>query len=58
MNASCWPEEEVPMTGTLRAYTEADAARLAVEGYDHGEACFELDLRRAALLVIDMQPAG
>jgi nicotinamidase-related amidase len=39
----------------LGTYTEEDVARLAQEAYQTGEATFPLDLRQAALLVIDMQ---
>jgi nicotinamidase-related amidase len=41
--------------GQLGAYTEDGVLALAREAYEHGAASFELNLRRAALLVIDMQ---
>ncbi len=43
------------MARTLGSYTEAEVLALAQEGYLRGQAAFEIDLRRAALLVIDMQ---
>jgi nicotinamidase-related amidase len=41
--------------GQLGAYTEESVSALAQEAYERGSASFELDLRHAALLVIDMQ---
>jgi nicotinamidase-related amidase len=43
------------MPGELGKYTETDVLELARGVYDSGQASFPLDLRRAALLLIDMQ---
>lgn len=43
------------MVRSLRSYTEADVTELARAAYSRGEASFDPDLSRAALLVIDMQ---
>jgi len=36
-------------------YSEAEVAALARRAYQHGEAAFDIETQRAALLVIDMQ---
>ncbi len=38
-----------------RTYTETEVLQLAREAYRAGRASFEIDLRRAALLIVDMQ---
>ena len=43
------------MTGKLGGYTVETVLHLAAKAYREGEASFEVDLTRAALLIIDMQ---